>query len=59
MTPIDQVRPALPGNTIRRPDARHKPSVAPVAPERRKKDSSQRNRDQRPGAGEHIVDELA
>jgi hypothetical protein len=61
--PIEQVSPALPGNTVRRPDVRNKRIVTEADRERRQnqgKDPSKRpGHENRPDGSEHIVDELA
>jgi hypothetical protein len=62
MTPIEQVRPALPGNTVRRPDVRNKRIVGEGERDRRRDPhENQRHRPghDRPDGSEHIVDELA
>ena len=61
MNPIEQVKPALPGNWTRRPENRNKHG-GPV--KEKDKDSKDKSRSSHgPGAGsggrEHIVDELA
>jgi hypothetical protein len=61
MSPIEQVTPALPGNTVRRPEGRNKRSVTDSTRERPRRDGNrpEQKHDQRPGGSEHIVDELA
>lgn len=61
MSPIEQVRPTLPGNTIRRPDGRNKRRVDEAQRDRKQNDGRGpgADRDERPGSSEHIVDELA
>lgn len=61
MTPIEQITPALPGNTIRRPEPRNKRAVNEPARDRRQKDERRQDpdRDRRPDGSNHIVDELA
>ncbi len=59
MTPIEQIRPALPGNWTRRPEGHNKP--VPGARDKTKKDKN-RSDDrpgEKPGDAEHHVDELA
>ncbi len=59
MTPIEQVRPSVPGNWTRRPEGKEKP-----VRETRKKSDEEKNRsgnrpDDPSGDREHHVDELA
>lgn len=59
MTPIEQIRPSLPGNWTRRPDGRGKPEKSvPGARDKDKKRSEDRPGD-KPDDREHHVDELA
>lgn len=61
MSPIEQVRPAQPGNWVRRPEERKKRGDADKGRARAPQDKQRSGRD--PGKGpdghEHIVDELA
>jgi len=61
MSPIEQVKPAQPGNWVRRPEGRNKRGGAETARDKAPKDKqrSGRNPGDGPGGREHIVDELA
>ena len=60
MSPIEQVKPAQPGNWVRRPEGRNKRSGTDPAREKAQKDKQRSGPNPGDGSGrEHIVDELA
>lgn len=64
MTPIEQVRPATPGNWLRRPEGRLKRSGQEGRKEHGASDSADRSHDESgpapaPDGREHSIDELA
>jgi hypothetical protein len=61
MNPIEQVKPALPGNWTRRPENRNKQGGPGKVKDKDPKDKgpSGHGPGEGPGRGEHIVDELA
>jgi hypothetical protein len=61
VTPIEQVKPALPGNWPRRVENRNKKGGGdrPQPGEAKEERPPRHGPDDRPDAGDHIVDELA
>lgn len=61
MTPIEQVKPALPGNWVRRPEPKVRRGGGKSQERKGGGDAPRPGRDpgEDPGEREHIVDELA
>lgn len=61
MSPIEQVKPALPGNWPRRVENRNKRGGTGKEPQRKPEDKNHTGQDpnQWPDGREHVVDELA